>query len=90
MTEVAEDPFDRWFAPSVDRKTLRGLMKRNDANGLTFFLDWLGLVCCTGYVVSISGSGWFLVPAMVVHGAILSFAYAASHECAHGTAFKTR
>ena len=44
MTEFAEDPFDRWFAPSVDRKKLRGLMKRNDVHGLAFFLAWLGLV----------------------------------------------
>ena len=90
MTEVAEDPFDRWFAPSVDRKTLRGLMKRNDAHGLAFFFAWLGLVCCSGYLVYISERAWTLVPAMVLHGTILSFSYAASHECAHGTAFKTR
>jgi fatty acid desaturase len=90
MTEVAEDPFDRWFAPSVDRKTLRGLMKRNDAHGLAFFLAWLVLVCCSGYLVYISERAWTLVPAMVLLGTILSFSYAASHECAHGTAFKTR
>ena len=90
MTEVAEDPFDRWYAPSIDRKKLRGLMKRNDVHGLAFFLAWLGLVCCSGYLVFISESAWALVPAMAVHGAILSFSYAASHECAHGTAFKTR
>ena len=90
MAEVAEDPFDRWFSPSIDRKKLRGLMKRDDAHGIAFFLAWLGLVCCSGYLVYISRSAWTLVPAMVLHGAILSFSYAASHECAHGTAFKTR
>jgi len=90
MKEVAEDPFDRWFTPSVDRKRLRGLMKRDDAHGLAFFLAWLGLVFCSGYLVYISASDWTLVLAMVVHGAVLSFSYAASHECAHGTAFKTR
>ena len=84
MTEVAEDPFDRWFAPSLNRKMLRGFMKRSDAHGLAYFLAWPALICCIGYLVHLSTSTWVLMPVMVLHGAILSFSCAASHECAHG------
>lgn len=90
MKENADDPFDSWFAPTMDRKDLRRLMRRSDSHGLAYFGTWMILVSFSGWLIYSSASALTLVPAIFVHGAVMGFSYAASHECAHGTAFKTR
>jgi fatty acid desaturase len=89
-TDLSDDPFDAWYAPTIDRQTLRGLMRRTNIHGLLTFGLWLLLCIATGYVVVLARHTFWLWPAMLVYGGVLCFAYAASHECAHGTAFKTR
>ncbi len=87
----ADDPFDVWFSPTIDQNVIRSLMKRNNIMALSSLAIWLALCVITGYLVVLSRTSlWALFPAMTIYGGILSFAYAASHECAHGTAFKSR
>jgi fatty acid desaturase len=88
--DLADDPFDVWYAPSIDRGTLRGLMRRTNSHGLITLGIWLLLCIATGYLVALTRHTPWVWPAMLLYGGVLSFAYAASHECAHGTAFKTR
>jgi len=85
-----DDPFDVWFAPSIDPKRLRTLMRRDDLHGILFFLAWL-ILCAAGVtlVVMTRATAW-LWATMLLYGILLCFAYAASHECAHGTAFRSR
>jgi len=79
-----------WWEPRIDRATLKGLMKRSDAPGLAFLGVWAGLLVAAGWAIDLArGSAW-IVPAVVAYGFVLGFAYAPSHECAHGTAFRTR
>ncbi|HEY1725369.1 MAG TPA: fatty acid desaturase [Steroidobacteraceae bacterium] len=85
-----DDPFDVWYAPGLDQASVRALMRRTDRHGLLRTGAWLLLCCATGALVVISLHSWWLLPAMIVHGCALSFSYAASHECAHGTAFRSR
>ena len=85
-----DDPFDAWFAPDIDAGALRGLMRRTNVHALLTLGAWLGLCVVTGALVVLSRNSWLVMPAMVVYGGILCFSYAASHECAHGTAFRTR
>lgn len=81
---------DAWWEPRIDRATLKSLMKRSDGPGLYFLGVWAVLLVAAGVGVhSAQGSLW-IVPAVVVYGLVLGFAYAPSHECAHGSAFRTR
>jgi fatty acid desaturase len=88
--DLSDDPFDIWFAPVLDRTVLRGLMRRTDTHALGTLAAWIVLCVATGYLVVQARHTLWVLPAMVVYGGALCFAYAASHECAHGTAFKTR
>lgn len=74
----------------LDKKTLKALAKRSDRPGLIYLAQWgLALVATSALVLAALGSVW-IWPAMVIHGIVLSVpAYSASHETAHGTAFRT-
>lgn len=65
-------------------------MKRSDWHGLAYFFAWVALSIASGIGVYLSQGTALLWPAMLLHGVVLGFSYAASHECAHGTAFRTR
>lgn len=88
--ELSDDPFDVWYSPVIDRAILRGLMRRTNAHGLLTLGIWLLLCIATGAIVGIARHTLWVWPAMLLYGGVLCFAYAASHECAHGTAFKSR
>jgi fatty acid desaturase len=85
-----DDPFDAWYAPSIDHGILRGLMRRTNSHGLVTLATWLLLCIATGYLVAVARQTLWVWPAMILYGSVLCFSYAASHECAHGTAFKSR
>jgi fatty acid desaturase len=89
-TAGPDDPFDVWYAPQLEHSVLRGFMRRTDLHGLARFSAWIVLCGLSGWLVVVTLHSWWLVPAMFLHGCALSFSYAASHECAHGTAFRTR
>lgn len=84
------DPVREWFSPSLARAELRALSKRSNWHGLTHIGLWLLLCLCSGAMVVAAWPTWWVIPAIVVYGVLLSFSYAASHECSHGTAFRTR
>jgi fatty acid desaturase len=88
--DLCDDPFDAWFAPTIDRGVLKGLMRRTNTHGLLTLGFWLLLCVATGAAVVFTRHTLWVWAAMVLYGGVLCFAYAASHECAHGTAFKTR
>jgi fatty acid desaturase len=88
--DLDDDPVNAWFAPIIDRGVLNGLMRRTNMHGLMTLGFWLLLCVATGALVVFTRHTPWVWPAMVLYGAILCFAYAVSHECAHGTAFKTR
>jgi fatty acid desaturase len=85
-----DDPFDVWFAPVIDQGVIRGYMRRTNRSALVNLTAWILLCVVTGWLVVISRHTLWVIPALFAYGTILSFAYAASHECAHGTAFRTR
>ena len=85
-----EHPFDVWFAPVIDQGVIRGYMRRTNRYALVNLTAWILLCVATGWLVVTTRHTLWVIPAMGAYGTILSFAYAASHECAHGTAFRTR
>jgi fatty acid desaturase len=84
------DPVSDWYFPKLSRIELRKLSQRSNLHGLTHVGLWLFLCVCSGIWVVESWGSWMLLPAVTVYGVLLSFSYAASHECSHGTAFRTR
>ena len=75
----------------LDRKTMKSLLKRSDRLGLIWLAKWLLLLAVTGYLLHLSMGSYWLIPALIVYGTVLTLPmYAMSHECAHGTAFRSR
>jgi fatty acid desaturase len=85
-----EESFEVWFAPRIPRATLQDCMRRTDRHALLALGFWLALAAGTGWAVLATRHTAWVWPAMLLYGGVLCFSYAASHECAHGTAFKTR
>ena len=75
----------------LDRKALKALMRRSDLPGLIHFSGWMALLVVAGFCVWLALGTWWVVPAILVYSVFFCVpAYAFSHECAHGTAFRTR
>ena len=94
MSKAADKPTPTNAASSgvsIDRQLSKQLMKRSDRPGLIWLGQWIALLLVTGYLLYLSeGSAWFIPMLFIYGGAIAVPAYALSHECAHGTAFRTR
>ena len=74
----------------IDRITLRGLSRRSDRRGALQLALHCTLLSMTGFLVySARGTVW-LLPAIVLHGAVLDFLFCALHETIHRTAFRSR
>lgn len=75
----------------LHRKALKALAKRSDRPGLIWLGQWLSLLTASGFLLYLTLGSWWMLPAMLLYGTILTVpSYALSHECAHGTAFRTR
>lgn len=79
----------QWWAPQIDRAHVVRLLRKRDAPALLFFLAWAISTGIATWLLAIAWGSIWTAPALVLEGAVLSFAYAASHEGAHGTAFRT-
>ncbi len=76
---------------SLDGKALKQLTCRSDQPGLVTLGLWALFLAASGVLLFFSQGTWGVVPAMILYGSILTVpAYSLSHECAHGTAFRTR
>ncbi len=74
----------------VSKDDLKPFKRRNDSAGLIRISVHLSVLGATGYLLYSSlGTLWFW-PVFLVHGIFLNHLFAPVHECAHGTAFKTR
>ena len=86
----AEPRPGKWWSPEVDRATVQRLLVRRDVPGILHIGAWLAAVAATAWVLFETWGQWLVVPVLLVHGAVLGFSYAASHEAAHGTAFSSK
>lgn len=75
---------------AIDKRVLQALMRPSDGPGLRQAGLHFGLISVTGVLVVVSLESWWLLPAMALHGIGLVYLFAAEHETAHRTAFRTR
>jgi fatty acid desaturase len=78
-----------WWSPKLERARVQQLLRRRDLPGIAFLAVWLVALAVTTWTLALAWGSWCMAPVLVVHGAVLSFAYAISHEAAHGTAFRS-
>ncbi len=75
----------------LDKTTLKSIAARSDRPGLIWLAQWVVALGLTATLVWLALGSLWVWPAMLLHGIALSVpAYSASHETAHGTAFRTR
>ena len=76
---------------SIDKKTLKSLMRRSDRPGLLYLSGWTILLFTFGLLLWLSLGSYWVILTMLIYSVFFAVpAYAFSHECAHGTAFRTR
>ena len=76
---------------SLPKKQLKELMRRSNRHAFFFLAGNGALLLATGFLLHLSLWSWWTIPALLLYGGILATAsYALSHECAHGTAFRSR
>jgi len=75
----------------LDKQSLAPLLSRSDAAGLARLALHLGLLAITGTMVWLLRDRWWaLLPALLLHGLVLTFLFAPLHETIHRTAFRSR
>ena len=66
-------------------------MKRSDRPGMIWLAQWIALLILSAYAMYLSRDTTWFIPMLFFYGSMIALpAYALSHECAHGTAFRTR
>ncbi len=83
---------DESFAPTevIGKKQLKALCRRSDGKGLAQLAGHAALLGLTGFGITLGLGTLWLLPAMVVHGVVLTFLFAPLHETIHRTAFESR
>nr|MDJ0896133.1 fatty acid desaturase [Alphaproteobacteria bacterium] len=76
--------------PIVEHATLRSISRPSDARGLLQLATHLALLATTGVAVLVARDSVWLLPALLIHGVVLTFLFAPLHECIHRTAFRSR
>jgi len=76
---------------SLDRRTLKQLMRRSDLVPLIRLVACVLIIVSLGMLYYRSIGSWWVVPALLVFASTLSLTiYSLSHECSHGTPFRSR
>jgi fatty acid desaturase len=80
----------QWHSCRLPRNALKQLVQRSDAAGLRNFAPWILLLTASGIGAFFAWGSWWAIPAFFVYGTIYTSSDAHWHECAHGTAFRSR
>ena len=90
---IANDSVSRGSQHQATRllpaERLRALNRRTDRQGLTQCLRHGALIAVTAGLVHAAG-GWWLAPALLIHGIALTALFAPLHEGSHRTVFQSR
>lgn len=81
---------DEWFKIKLDRKKLKALSRRSDAEGWKHVIIYFGSLGILGYLCFVFWGSWWFIPIYLAYCTLWGGADAIWHECGHRTAFKTR
>lgn len=85
-----DTPENGWYRCRLERRRLKQLMRRTDADGLLRFGSFLALVAGAGWLALESVGAPWAVPAFLLYGTLFAFGESAAHELSHGTVFRRR
>ncbi len=74
----------------VDPASLRPLLARSNRPAILALVAHVVLLVAGAFAVLAARGTWWLLPACVADGIVIAHLFALQHECAHGTAFRTR
>ena len=74
----------------LTREQLDRVSERSDLLGLTYLFGHFAAIGATGWLLWLATPGWWMVPALVLHGVVISYLFSPVHECSHYTAFESR
>lgn len=74
----------------VPRAALRPLMARSNGPATRWLIGLVLALVATGSLVAATRDQWLVWPAMFLMGVVWVHLFAAQHECAHGTAFRSQ
>jgi len=82
---------ENWYRTPIDRKVMKGLMRRSDQPAIRDTAVLFGAMAVfAGAAIALMPS-WWSVPFWLAYGVLYGSAMDSRwHECGHGTAFKTR
>ncbi len=81
----------KWYSCSIDRKTMKSLMRRSDGPALRDTAIWFAALFLSGAGGVYFWGTWWCVPFFLVYGVLYgSSSDSRWHESGHGTAFRTR
>ena len=81
----------QWYTCPIDRKAMKELMRRRDWPAVRDTLIWFSSLAASGVLAFQFWGHWAAVPLFAIYGILYGSASDSRwHECAHGTAFKTR
>ncbi len=79
-----------WYSVKIDRKVLKGLMKRKDGPAIRDTIIWFAALALSGAGGIYFWGSWWCIPFFLVYGVLYgSSSDSRWHESGHGTAFKT-
>ena len=74
----------------LTREQLATLSKRSDVQGLAYLVAHFAAIGVTGWLLYLATPGWWMLPALLLHGVVVSYLFSPVHECCHYSAFRSR
>ena len=78
---------DSWYTPTVERKALKELSKRSDADGVRHVVIYFAALLFSGVLAYLTWGTWWAVLFFFIYGNIFAFSNSIQHETNHGTFF---
>ena len=73
----------------LPRDQLETLSARSDLQGILYLAGHFAAIALTGWLLYLATPGWWALPALLLHGVVISFLFSPMHECSHYSAFRT-
>lgn len=77
-------------ADLLSRERIASLSVKSDLRSLAHLALHLAALAVTGTLVWLASEGWWMVPAMVIHGIVIAFLFCPHHEFVHRTPFRRK